>query len=69
MEEFVKRYKDNDRYTFVRMFEQSIYSGQEHDGYIITDIDRKIKKLVLFVYHPEGSMHYADVNVAERYDG
>ena len=57
VEEFVNRYKDDDNYIFIKMFSKPVSSETNHDGYIVTDADGKVKKLLLFVYHPEGSMH------------
>jgi len=45
-----------------------IKAGSKSDGCIVTDTHRKVKKLVLSVQHPEGSMHCDDVKAAERYD-
>jgi len=68
VETFVERYKDDSNYTFIKMFKHSVYSKQKHDGCIVTGVDGKIRKLVVFVYHPEGSMHCGFPDAAERCD-
>jgi hypothetical protein len=42
-----------------------LFAETEHDGCIVKDADGKVKKLVLFVYHPEGSMHCDSVRAVE----
>ena len=70
VKEFVKRYKKNDDYIFIKMFSKSIFSKTKYDGCIVYGCrwEGSVKKLVLFVYHPEGSMHCVDVKAAERCD-
>jgi predicted transcriptional regulator len=49
VKEFIKRYRNNNRYIFIKIFTTLIYSAIKHDGCIVTGRDREVEKLVVFV--------------------
>jgi len=68
VEKFIERYEENDDYVFVKIFDKRIFTTTKYDGCIVKGTDGKIKKLVLFVYHPEGSMFSDNTELTEDCD-
>jgi len=48
VEEFIKRYKNNDNYISIKMFMRSILSKGKHDSSIVKGVDWNIEKPVPF---------------------